>query len=174
MDTNPTYPPLQRRLVLIRHAKAVEDDAGGDHARPLSPRGREDAAALGEWLRTQGLLTGPVYCSTATRTRQTLELIGGTPPVLLSDKLYLATTGDMMALLQQADDVNNCLTVIGHNPGMHGLLAFLVGACLRGEDEERMLLKFPTAACAVLTFDLPHWAALAPRSGTLTHLRFPA
>lgn len=174
MDTSRTIPAVQRRLVLMRHAKAVEDDVTGDHARVLSARGREDATGLGEWLRAQEFPAAQIYCSTATRTRQTLELLDSRAPVILSDKLYLATTGDMFHLAQQADDANETLILIGHNPGMHGLLAYLTGTCANEADEDRMLLKFPTAAAAVLTFNLPHWAGLTPRSGQLDVLRFPA
>lgn len=78
-------------LWLLRHAKAVADPpAGGtDHDRPLTPRGRRDAEALGRHLSDPGF--GPegrpelVLCSTATRTVQTaagvLSALDRPPPV---------------------------------------------------------------------------------------------
>jgi phosphohistidine phosphatase len=172
MDTSATHAATQRRLIILRHAKAMEDDAGGDHARSLSPRGHEDAANLGLWLKQQSLGTPQVYCSTASRTRQTLGALQTDWPAILSDKLYLASAGEMLALVQQADDANHTIMLIAHNPGLHGLLAFLTGQCATAADEDRLLLKFPTCALAVLEFSLPHWAGIAPKSGTLTTLRF--
>lgn len=162
----------RRRLILIRHAKAVEEDVGGDHARGLSERGQADAAALGEWLAQQGLKPGQVLCSTARRTRETLGLAFARVPVVLSEKLYLATVGEMMTQLQAVDDAVQDVALISHNPGIHALLALLVGDYADEEDADRMLLKFPTAACAVVSFDAPRWSDVAPQRGRLELLRY--
>src|SRR5690606_32103833 len=110
----------QRRLILVRHAKAVEEEVGGDHARTLSPRGREDAAALGSWLAAEGLVPDQVFCSTAARTRETLALIGAQWPTVFSDKLYLATAGEILSHAAAAEDAATTVMLVGHNPGMHG------------------------------------------------------
>ena len=67
-----TLEPTQRRITLLRHAKAVPDERGDDHGRILAPQGKEAAVALGDWLRENDLLPELVLCSTATRTRETL------------------------------------------------------------------------------------------------------
>ena len=48
--------PGPRTLWLVRHAKALADPpfGGTDHERPLSSRGRRDAAALGRRLGPAG------------------------------------------------------------------------------------------------------------------------
>ena len=43
-----------RRLVLIRHAKA-EATGSSDSVRALAARGRRDAPAIGRWLAAQGI-----------------------------------------------------------------------------------------------------------------------
>lgn len=163
----------QRRITLIRHAKALEDDGAGDHARHLSPRGLTDAAALAQWLSTNALRPQTIFCSTATRTRETLAALAlGNIPTVLSDRIYLATPGELLALLQDADDAVTDLALIGHNPGMHALLALLVGSYADEADADRMILKFPTSACAVMTADVAHWRDLAPHSMRLERLRY--
>ncbi len=162
----------QRRLILIRHAKAVEEDAGGDHTRALSPRGREDAAMLGAWLTEQGLQPDQVLCSTATRTRETLAAFKADYPTSFCDRLYLAELGELTNKIHNTDDSINRLMIIGHNPGMHGLLARLAGDYVNRADESRVVMKFPTAACAVLRFNVGHWSELAPHSGILEQLRW--
>lgn len=162
----------QRRITLIRHAKAVEDDAGGDHTRTLNPRGEADAAELSIWLNKQGIFPQQVLCSTATRTRQTLAALYPAIPTILSDKLYLASAGELLAALQGSDDAVTDLMLIGHNPGLHVILAQLVGDYANDADADRLILKFPTAACAVLSINLDHWQNLAPQSARLELLRY--
>jgi phosphohistidine phosphatase len=156
-----------RRLVLVRHAKAVEDDIAGDHARALSPRGIADAEGLGAWLVAQPWRIDLALCSTATRTRQTLERLGAAIPTILSDRLYLATPGEMLAQIQATDAAVETLLMVGHNPGTHVLLGLLAGHYPNPEDADRVLLKFPTAGCAVLEFAAETWQAIRPEEGTL-------
>lgn len=172
MDSSANPATTQRRLILIRHAKAVEEDAGGDHARALAERGLAEAAALGAWLAEQGLKPELALCSTATRTRQTLAALGNNIPTILSDKLYLATTNEMLAQIQAIEDAVHTLAMVCHNPGAHALMALLVDACANPEDEQRMLLKFPTSACAVIDFEVPNWREVLPETGLLTKLRY--
>ncbi|MFF5230443.1 SixA phosphatase family protein [Dactylosporangium sp. NPDC000521] len=106
-----------RTLILLRHAKSVDPDPyPTDLERPLSPRGRRDAAAAGDWLRAQGLLPDLVVCSTAVRTRETLDgLRLDTTPVVFEHRVYLGPAHDTLDLLQNAPDVATLL-LIGHNP----------------------------------------------------------
>jgi len=173
--TQPTYAKTSagvRRLILIRHAKAVEEDVGGDHARALSERGLADAAALGQWLKVHELVPDVALCSTATRTRQTLAVLAKNIPTILSDKLYLASTNDMLATIQAMDDAVETLMVVAHNPGSHALLALLVGECANDADADRMLLKFPTCACAVMELAAARWQDVVPEAGRLVLLKY--
>ena len=63
-------------LYLLRHAKSSwSDPALPDHERPLSPRGRRDAKRIADHLLELGIEPALVLCSTAARTRETLELV---------------------------------------------------------------------------------------------------
>lgn len=162
----------QRRLILIRHAKAVEEDVAGDHARGLSERGRGDAAELGEWLAAQKLAPELALCSSANRTRETLAALGKNIPTILSDKLYLANTNEMLSQIQATDDAVSTLMLVGHNPGAHGLVAALVSDYEHDDDADKLLLKFPTAACAVMQFDAASWKDVLPETAMLKTLRY--
>lgn len=162
----------QRRLILIRHAKAVEEDVAGDHARGLNERGQAAAAALGQWLGEQGLRPDVVICSTATRTRQTLAALGKNIPTILSDKLYLASANDMLAQIQATDDAVQTLMMVAHNPGTHALAGLLVRDYANDADADKLLLKFPTSGCAVLELAAAHWKDVAPTSAQLTQLNY--
>lgn len=162
----------QRRLILIRHAKAMEEDVAGDHARSLSERGRGDAAELAAWLKAQKLVPELALCSTANRTRETLAALGGNIPTILSDKLYLASTHEMLSQVQATDDAVSTLMLVGHNPGAHGLAAALVSDYEHDADADKLLLKFPTSACAVMYFEANSWKDVLPESATLKTLRY--
>src|SRR5687768_6379666 len=60
-----------RTLVLLRHAKAETPGDQMDVERALTERGQADARAAGAWLAAQNLPPELVFCSPATRTRQT-------------------------------------------------------------------------------------------------------
>lgn len=173
-QSNPNNRLTQRRLILIRHAKAVEDDPAGDHARPLNERGRKDAEALAGWLQQQGLAPDLVLCSTANRTRETLSILSQKRnwPTILTDKLYLASSGEMLNLIQSTDAAVNTVLVLCHNPGAHALLALLVGSYAQESDGDKLLLKFPTSACAVIDYQAENWRGILPNRGHLAHLRY--
>ena len=69
-----------RTLVLMRHAKSDYPDGVTDHDRPLAARGDREAGLAGDWLRETAPTIDAVLCSTATRTRQTLERTGIVAP----------------------------------------------------------------------------------------------
>lgn len=167
-----TSSPTQRRITLLRHAKAVADDRGDDHARALAPAGRAAATALGDWLREYGLKPELVLCSTAARTRETLAALQEILPTELHKSLYLASAADMLALVHRADDAVRHLMVIGHNPGIHALAGLLAGQYVREADGEAMVHYFPTCGLVSLTVDAPQWADVAPQQGTVDALRF--
>src|SRR5690625_6198453 len=66
--------PVSRRLLLLRHA-AAEFSGGQDHNRPLSTTGRAQARAQGVHMLAASLVPQSVICSSALRTRTTLDLL---------------------------------------------------------------------------------------------------
>ncbi len=66
----------------------------------------------------------------------------------------------------------NVVLVIGHNPGLEELSHRRAAPASRVLDDERKRLdtlkvKFPTAALAVLDFEIESWDVLAPGTGAL-------
>uniref|UniRef100_UPI0035189862 SixA phosphatase family protein n=1 Tax=Nioella sp. TaxID=1912091 RepID=UPI0035189862 len=64
-----------KRLILMRHAKSDWSLGQPDAARPLNARGQRSAEAMGDWLREKGYLPDQILCSSAQRTRETLDLL---------------------------------------------------------------------------------------------------
>jgi phosphohistidine phosphatase len=164
-------------LMLLRHAKSSWDDpALDDFDRPLAARGREAAARMGAYMARQGLAPDLILSSTAVRARQTLNLVlphlAGAPHKAFADGLYLATPAQLLSRLRKVEPAATAVMIVGHNPGMHRLAVSLSG---NGEARSLKALaaKFPTAALAVLTFDVGDWSGVATRGGHLADFMVP-
>ncbi|MER7817540.1 histidine phosphatase family protein [Streptomyces sp. NPDC096153] len=158
-----------RRIVLLRHAKADWPQVS-DHERPLADRGRMDAPAAGRKLADTGIPFDLALCSTATRTRETWKLavheLPERPRTVYEERLYEASLGDLLALLNETPDEVTELLLIGHNPGMHALADALSGKA-EGDTLQRMNRGgFPTAAFAVVGFS-GSWKSVEHGVGTL-------
>ncbi|WP_404960833.1 SixA phosphatase family protein [Streptomyces sp. 147326] len=158
-----------RRIALLRHAKADWPEVS-DHDRPLAERGRKDAPAVGLKLAETGIVFDLALCSTAARTRETWKLavqeMPHRPKTHYEERLYDASLGELIALLNETPDEVSDLLVIGHNPGMHALADALSGRA-EGDTLARMTRTgFPTAALAVVSF-AGSWKSVEHGVGTL-------
>ncbi|MFJ9648512.1 SixA phosphatase family protein [Streptomyces sp. NPDC004244] len=165
-----------RRIVLLRHAKADWPQVA-DHDRPLAERGRKEAPAAGLKLAEAGIAFDLALCSTAARTRETWKLavqeLPHRPRTVYEERLYEASLGELIALLNETPDEVADLLVIGHNPGMHALADALAGR-VEGDALARMTRSgFPTAALAVVSFT-GSWKSLEHGVGTLLDFWTPA
>jgi len=160
-----------RSLILLRHAKSSwEDPSLRDFERPLAPRGERASERMGVYVAGLEPPPGVVLCSTALRARATLtplrELLRGDPAIWFEDEIYMASEGSLLDRLRQVGESEVCVLMVGHNPGIEDLALLLAG----GGDQKglkRMARKFPTAACAQLSIDVPRWADLAPGEAML-------
>jgi len=156
-----------KRLFLLRHAKSSWDDPGlDDHDRPLAPRGRRASALIAEHLRRARIGPVLVLCSSARRTRETLErVMPALDPVevRIERQLYGASSEDLLQRLRELPDEAESVMVLGHQPAIQELALHLAG---EGSELDRVRAKFPTAALATLAF-AGEWSELGHRSAEL-------
>src|SRR6476661_6101124 len=105
-------------LYLLRHAKSSwADPTLPDHERPLAPRGRRDAKRIATHLARLGIEPELVLCSSAQRTRETLELLrpalGATPTVRLEAKLYAASAETLLERIRALPEAIASAMLIG-------------------------------------------------------------
>jgi phosphohistidine phosphatase len=164
-----------RQLILLRHAKSSWDDAKlGDHERPLDARGHAAGRLLAAHLATRPP-PALVLCSSAVRTRQTLEHILPSlagPQVLIEDGLYLASPLAVRNRIAEIAEAIPSALVIGHNPGLHELAMSLADGSPPGP-RDRLAHKFPTGAMATYRLAGP-WRAIATAPVELTEYVTPA
>jgi len=158
---------VTKKLYLLRHLKSSwDDDTLADHDRPLAPRGRKAGKRMVRYLQTAGVAPELVLCSSAARTRQTLEAVRaalGDAEVRFEETLYAASDEELLGVLRAVEPDVGSVLVIAHNPGLEDLAAALSG--VRQE-------KFPTGALATLGYE-GSWAQLGPGSCELTGFVVP-
>jgi phosphohistidine phosphatase len=160
---------MTRTLYLLRHAKSSWDDPTlPDHERPLSGRGRRACARLAAHLRTAGVAPGLVLCTSAARARETYERIAAglpaTTEVRIDAELYGASVDDLLATLRALPDPLDSVMLVGHDPGLQGLVLSLARPGPLRDDAQA---KFPTGALATLSLTTS-WAAVRPDTAELT------
>jgi phosphohistidine phosphatase len=143
---------MNRTLILMRHAKSDWNQSGlSDKDRPLNARGNDAAPRMARWLLDQGLLPDRVCCSSAVRTRETLDWMSRVfseaehakrLEKTYLDELYLAPSERILRVAYEVwsqflDD--RVLLMLGHNPGMEDLVSELSGQST----------AMPTAAIAI-------------------------
>jgi len=151
-----------KTLLILRHAKSDWNDSSlDDHDRPLNARGVRDAPRMGEVLRDESLVPDVIITSDAVRAHTTAlavaEAAGYTRDVVVDARLYLASPGEVFAVLNTVPDATaRVVLIVGHNPGLEGVVEQLTG--------ERHDL--PTAALVQLALPIESWDELDAATGT--------
>ena len=116
---------MSRELILLRHAHAEGAKSGEEDAqRVLSTRGIVEAEDAGHWLQEHHALPARILCSPARRTKQTLDYALGHVPTKMEPRIYEATAGELITLIDEHSDAERLL-LVGHNPGFETLVALL-------------------------------------------------
>jgi|OM-RGC.v1.021123757 Phosphohistidine phosphatase SixA len=158
-----------KRLYILRHAKSDWPSGVDDKDRPLGENGKRHADALVKTMASKRYKPDYVLCSSAVRTRQTFAPVKQEWPDTkyeYKDNLYLASTGELFEELKSTDDEFNNIMIIGHNPGIHGLVQLLVGQGAPALVSE-ILGGYKTGCLSVLDCDCAVWSELLPAGNTL-------
>ena len=162
---------MMKTIYLLRHAKSSWDDSSlSDHERPLNERGRSAAPRVGAYMQEAGYAPDLVLCSTATRTRQTLDAVLSElhvePAIEFEEELYLAGPREMLDLVRSVPDIVDAVLMVGHNPGT-GMLADALSGDGSPEEIRLMSVNFPTAGLAIIELSVDRWKDIASGCGNL-------
>ena len=119
-----------KTLLLMRHAKASPSHAGGsDSDRPLLDEGRNAAARIGEFLKTETLTIDAALSSPAVRARETIDAVlqaaGMSLKVHADARLYEGGPLRLLEVLSEVDDSLNSVLLVGHNPVLEEFVQLL-------------------------------------------------
>lgn len=159
---------LMDRLILLRHGKAEADaPSGRDFDRALTSRGRRDALIVAEALDRAGVRPDLVLVSPAARAAQTWEAMAEVFPrarVEETPELYEISPDAILQLARDEADGAATVMVVGHNPGLGQLAAWLAQAAPQGPGRARIAEGFPTAAAAVIGFSPAAFDLFTPKA----------
>jgi phosphohistidine phosphatase len=163
---------------LLRHAKSDWDNTNQrDFDRGLNARGRKGAELIGAHIRDHGIKWDRLIASPAVRVKLTLE--GALPDVtpIYDQRLYLASFDTIVETIEAhagtGADEAKAILISGHNPGLQDVLLELVAPGKENDLFREAVVKFPTAAYAVLECDIEHWADLKRYCAKLVHFARP-
>lgn len=120
------------KLIMIRHAAAVERDAGiAEQYRYLTPEGRRFFRKTARTMRNSGVMPGMILTSPLLRAVQTADILA---EALKFNGLLVATDalepgfdrGALQLLLEMYRDVAE-LVLVGHEPDFGSVAGALLG-----------------------------------------------
>jgi phosphohistidine phosphatase len=144
-----------KTLILMRHAKSSwKFPEIADRDRPLTKRGEHDAPRMGKLLKKEEIFPDKILTSTAVRAAATAEAVAKKldykDEIIYLDSLYMAEPVNIIEALQTLPAEVKKVLVVGHNPGMEGLVQILGGK----------LVTLPTAAIAEIKIPIKEWNEL--------------
>ena len=155
-----------KKLLLIRHAKAVHVNGMNDFERPLKPSGIEDATMMAQRLHTHGIIPQLIISSPALRTITTANIFSehlAVHAVETNEHIYEASEGALLQVIDKFPGERDFIALVGHNPGISEILYYLTG-----ESKD-----MATCAVAVIEFDLDKWSEVSLNNGNLLHYDKP-
>ena len=159
-----------KKLHLIRHAKSSWDDASlEDIERPLNQRGIESCRIMAPEISKRNCSFEHVYCSKATRARQTIEGLAQNLSDLkidwqVVDDLYSFYSGDLLTWCRALDESLSDVVLIGHNPAITDFCNELSGSDID---------NVPTCGYIQLAIDDIEWRELSAGCAELLHFIYP-
>jgi phosphohistidine phosphatase len=153
-----------KQLILLRHGEAGFSD-GVDFQRQLTTKGKDNLNRLGQRLQPAGLKVDHLFCSAATRTRETAGIIKkyidiGTEE--FTREIYEGGLEVLIKFLENTpDDAQSCM-LIGHNPTISVLISHLTQSNYVGLQPGMM---------AIIDLEITEWHMIGLGTGTLKELR---
>jgi len=157
------------KLFILRHAKTEQKSPSGkDFDRDLKNKGLRQLDLMRKFfVSNYSEAEFRVYCSTATRTRSTLQELETaieSKKTTFHDELYLPDLKQLLHFLWNESDDSDNILLIGHNFGLSDLCTYISG--------ENTLL--PTCGLVVYDFsDFSNLNEISKETGIEINRYFP-
>jgi phosphohistidine phosphatase len=159
-----------KRIVLVRHAKAVAYGYDDDFNRDLRDSGEVDAQRVSDELKARGVFPDKILSSPALRALKTAQIFAGTFEFVIKniqkmEEIYEGlTTNELIEVIHTQPKEAKTVFFFGHNPDFH---YFAQNLLTKYTDE------MPTCAAVVIDFDVDKWEKVVSRTGILAHRIVP-
>lgn len=134
----------------------------------MNDRGRRDAPRMGERLARRGIQLDLILSSPALRALATAEILARkldyrTKNIVVEERLYASTPGDLLDVIQGLGEKPKRVMVVGHNPELAELAHRLSDA----------ITDMPTCAVAEFIFAIKSWSNVGKQAPSEVNLCTP-
>ena len=156
---------LMKKIFLLRHGEAQEDDYESDYTRRLTERGKLRSSIMADHVLGNKEKIDIIITSGAARAKSTAEIFTSTfklgiESVVINDDLYTAhEPWILMDMLWNCNNSNSSLMVVGHNPVLSEL-AFILTGGFRNSMAKGSIVK--------IEFNVNRWEDIESSKGALT------
>lgn len=160
-----------KRVIIVRHAKAVPYGYDDDFTRDLTDRGVSDAQRIGKELKNLGIKPDTIISSPANRALQTAfifaENLGFDKKqiVEIENMYHGLTTSEFLEMIKRLPENTQTAFFFGHNPAFHYFTNNLL---------ERFYDDMPTCSTVAIDFNVDSWKKVEARSGKKAFQLIPA
>ncbi len=151
-----------KRVIIVRHAKAVPYGYDDDFTRDLTDRGVNDAQLIAKELKKMGVEPDTIISSPANRAIQTAlifaENLGfNKKEIVEMEDIYNGlTTSEFLGMVKELPGSAKTAFYFGHNPSFHYFVNNLL---------ERFYDDMPTCSTVAIDFNVDSWKKVEARSG---------
>ena len=160
-----------KRVIIVRHAKAVPYGYDDDFTRDLTDRGVNDANRIGTELKKLGISPDTIISSPANRALQTALIFAekmdfDKKMIVEIENIYHGlTTSGFLGLIQQLPENAKTAFFFGHNPSFQYFVNNLL---------ERFNNDMPTCSTIAIDFNVDSWKKVEARIGKKAFQLIPA
>jgi phosphohistidine phosphatase len=160
-----------KRVLIVRHAKAVPYGYDDDFTRNLTDRGMNDAQRIGKELKKMGITSDKMISSPANRAIQTATIFAenldfNKTQIVEIENLYEGmTTSGFIGLINNLTEELQTVFFFGHNPSFQYFVNNLL---------ERFNDDMPTCSTVAIDFNVDSWKKVEARSGKKAFQLIPA
>ncbi|MGE0021504.1 MAG: histidine phosphatase family protein [Draconibacterium sp.] len=160
-----------KRVIIVRHAKAVPYGYENDFDRELTDRGEKDAGNIGRELKRKGISPDMMISSPAARALKTAQIFAENLDFDISriqEKMDIydgLTTAEFLSILYNLPETVRTVFFFGHNPGFHYFVSNLL---------KNFTGDMPTCSTIVIRFEVDSWQKVEARKGELDFQLVPA
>lgn len=162
--------PQSKILYIVRHAKSSWADMElDDFDRPLNRRGLINAPEMGHRIARLPNIPNKIITSPAKRAMETATAMAKSigisqGQIYPNSQIYEASFLSLITIIKQFKDDDQCLILVGHNPGFTHLVNDLANENIE---------NIPTCGVAVLKFNIERWQDISVGSATLIRYDYP-
>lgn len=159
-----------KRVIIVRHGKAVPFGYEDDFNRDLRDRGKDDAKLISTELNKRNIKPDAMISSPAKRAIKTARIFAETLNFKknniseIQDIYEGLTTSEFIELIQDLPEKTETAFFFGHNPGFYYFVSNLL---------EHFSSDIPTCSTVGIDFNVDSWKKVEARSGKMVFQLIP-